>query len=215
MTEQADLIALREAIEILEHMTFHGGQSTRPIAFGHLSPVLTAARRVLEAQSAPLVADSREALAREIAYWMPGVAQDPDDWNVMMGERIADALLASGVVSLAADPVLTAQSRESLIEGFAKAMNAIEARTHGKTLDDVARMREKWRRHLYEAERLVNELADFGATVSIAADRDRTVAERAAYIAEHPTWHPLGRLNDVEHATAIRIAAAIRESAIP
>lgn len=37
--------------------------------------------------------------------------------------------------------------------------------------------------------------------------------ERAAWIAEHPNWHPLGRLNDIEHTTAVRIAAAIRAEA--
>ena len=74
-----------------------------------------------ESQPAPLVAESREALAREIAHWMPGVAQDPDDWNAMMGGRIADALLASGVVSLAADRDWAVAERawdEGWLQGF-------------------------------------------------------------------------------------------------
>ncbi len=57
----------------------------------------------LEAQSAPLVADSREALARsmngEDIYTMAGPAMLSETG----AERLADALLASGVVSLAAD----------------------------------------------------------------------------------------------------------------
>lgn len=34
--------------------------------------------------------------------------------------------------------------------------------------------------------------------------------EKDAQIAERPTWHPLGRLNDDEHRTAMRIVAAIQ-----
>jgi hypothetical protein len=98
----------------------------------------------LSHQPAPLVADSREALAEWERYTF-GISNGTQAWVEFQGAigTVTDALLASGVVSL-------------------------------------------------------------------AADRDRLVAEQCAQIAEHPTWHPLGRLNDAEHAVAVRIAAAIR-----
>jgi hypothetical protein len=59
--------------------------------------LLMRARAALEAQSAPLVADSREALARWFAERRGHIV--PRSGDVLN----ADALLTSGVVSLAAD----------------------------------------------------------------------------------------------------------------
>lgn len=68
--------------------------------------VLNRAIAALEAQSAPLVADSREALARAITDHRvagPSEGEPSDEMVEHFGGALADHLLAPGVVSLAAD----------------------------------------------------------------------------------------------------------------
>jgi hypothetical protein len=93
-------------------------------------------------------------------------------------------------------------SNEELIAEATKAADMIHRWAFGddSELPDRSAVR-------FQMERMKDALE---ASVSLAADRDRATAERCASIAEHPTWHQLGRLNDVEHAVAVRIAAAIR-----
>lgn len=70
--------------------------------------IIRALADALEAQSALLVADSREALAFVFYERMGGDTElgapfMPDDYNRMKAEGLVDAAIASGVVSLAAD----------------------------------------------------------------------------------------------------------------
>jgi len=60
--------------------------------------------------------------------------------------------------------------REAAIESLAKSMNAIESRRHAATIDQLATRLGQWQRHLYEAERLLDELADYGMTVSLLVE---------------------------------------------
>ena len=52
----------------LEQMTFEGGQSTRPIPYGYLSPVIDAARRDAARQSVPVTAEEVAEGARAFVY---------------------------------------------------------------------------------------------------------------------------------------------------
>lgn len=74
------------------------GQQRKHLGRGDLMLRLADA---LEAQSAPLVADSREALANALGVALANAYDD--DSVVTVEECVADTLLASGVVSLAAD----------------------------------------------------------------------------------------------------------------
>lgn len=49
-------------------------------------------------------------------------------------------------------------------DGVAKAMCAIETRSKAASLEEVQAGIQRWMRHRYEAERLIEELADAGAT---------------------------------------------------
>lgn len=60
------------------------------------------------------------------------------------------------------------------------------------------------------AQALADFVLDSGVLRDVAEERAK-VREECAWIAEHPTWHPLGRLNDTEHSVVVRVAAAIRE----
>lgn len=80
-----------------------GGEDANWLALVDLARRLGLA---LEAQSAPLVADSREALARAITDHRvtgPSEGEPSDEMVEHFGGALADHLLASGVVSLAAD----------------------------------------------------------------------------------------------------------------
>lgn len=55
------------------------------------------------------------------------------------------------------------------------ALCAIEAR-QAATLDEAARLGGLWRRYLYEAERLIAELGDFGLAVSVVAENEEVSA---------------------------------------
>jgi len=101
---------------------------------------------------------------------------------------------------------LVVDSREALMEVLNAAEHAPMEFHHPDTGECV---QCPWPVHALGAPSIADALLASGV-VSLAADRDRLVAEQCAQIAEHPTWHPLGRLNDVEHVTAVRIAAAIR-----
>ena len=50
------------------------------------------------------------------------------------------------------------------IKAVANAMCAIEAR-RASTLEEVARRSELWMRYVYEAERLLDEITDYGFAV--------------------------------------------------
>jgi len=67
-------------------------------------PLFDQAADALEAQSAPLLADSREALVKWERYTF-GISNGTQAWVEFQGAigTVTDALLASGVVSLAAD----------------------------------------------------------------------------------------------------------------
>lgn len=57
----------------------------------------------LEAQSAPLVADSKDAIVKELTRNQNGCDDSALMSSTFLAESVADALLSSGVVSLAAD----------------------------------------------------------------------------------------------------------------
>ncbi|WP_447948232.1 hypothetical protein [Microbacterium maritypicum] len=50
-------------------------------------------------------------------------------------------------------------------DGLAKAMCAIETRSKAATLEEVQSGIQRWTRHRYEADQLIEELADYGLTL--------------------------------------------------
>jgi len=135
---------------------------------------------------ADLIAEAREA--QSVAF------NDNETGYALIIRALADALESQPAP-------LVADSREALVNAIIQS-DALsddvraEARVQGSTQREPLLM-------------FADALLASGV-VSLAADRDRVVAEQCAQIAEHPTWHPLGRLNDGEHVLAVRIAAAIR-----
>lgn len=57
------------------------------------------------------------------------------------------------------------EARDELRDAVAKAMCAIETRSRAATLEEVQKGIQRWTRHRYEAERLIEELADYGVLV--------------------------------------------------
>ncbi|WP_323985919.1 hypothetical protein [Microbacterium plantarum] len=54
----------------------------------------------------------------------------------------------------------------AVVDGMAQAMCAVETRSKAATLEEVADGIQRWTRHRYEAERLIDELRDHGLQVT-------------------------------------------------
>lgn len=69
---------------------------------GHIAEVLEQCADALEAvQQTPAV--DREALAHEVARWLPVTMQDPDEWALDRARLIVQWLIASGILQDAAE----------------------------------------------------------------------------------------------------------------
>lgn len=144
---------------------------------------------------------AREEVTPQIAGQVFDTVVDLD-----MGSRGHVRLLASDI-ALAADALEAAQqapavNRETLSVQIARNVGHWAIRVPGA--ENIS------------GHELFRELA--GAVIAAgilkdAAEVEARGLEKAADIAEHPTWHPLGRLNDAEQTVSIRIAHAVRSCA--
>ena len=57
------------------------------------------------------------------------------------------------------------QARDEVRDAVAKAMCAIETRSKAASLEEVQAGIQRWMRHRHEAERLIEELSDYGVEV--------------------------------------------------
>ncbi|MDF2506246.1 MAG: hypothetical protein K0Q52_105 [Microbacterium sp.] len=74
--------------------------------------------------------------------------------------RVVDTLRA--LLSATTEPP-TADA--TIVDCVAQAMCSVEARSKGATLEEVQTGIQRWTRHRYEAERMVEELRDYGLEV--------------------------------------------------
>lgn len=124
------------------------------------------------------------------------------------------AFIAGGAYATEGEAPVAAAS---VVDGVAKAMCAVETRSKAATLEEVQSGIQRWTRHRHEAERLIDELRDYGLTVQMVETPTTDDRHDSDCATHNEPAYPNGpcdcRLSDHE-AVRQAVADAIDDAAV-